>query len=430
MKRKKILAIFLALLLCLGTAATVSASEWAGEDFQFDLPEEFVYEFGPRVSVEDPSWAKAGISSPEDMLKEYSEMSVIADFYTEDKSVNFKIMQKTSSTTESIFNLREMEEGERKDFLENLVQATSDEVTVEKSLLDVGGQPFYRFRVDGENEQYGSAHEIQYGTIVNGHTLAFDTTVTNRDLSAEEEALLEAVVNSVRITSVLEKPEPDYSRAYLGLILLIVLVLAILLPIIILPIRSRFLKKEKARMANRLSEFHQQCGENPDLGKLRFVNSTDCTKEAVHRFSNYHAYIKNLPALIGQALLCILVIALVFAFDSEWWMKLLAVGITVYYGYRMFSMGSNMERVQTKVFGRGVSTTARYTFYEDGFRVSGIQSASLYPYFSISEVRRFDHYLYLYYGPENAYIVDQFGFTQGDFEDFTGFIREKTKKGK
>ena len=84
----------------------------------------------------------------------------------------------------------------------------------------------------------------------------------------------------------------------------------------------------------------------------------------------------------------------------------------------------------SRVFDRGVSSTAHYAFYDDVFRVSGIQSTSVFPYFQIMDVRKHGHYLYLYYGPENAYMVDQYGFSLGEWEDFQKFIAEKTAKKK
>ena len=109
-------------------------------------------------------------------------------------------------------------------------------------------------------------------------------------------------------------------------------------------------------------------------------------------------------------------------------MKLLAVGIVVYYGYKIFSTPTNIEKVQRKVYDRGTSSTAIYAFYDEAFRVSGVQSASVYPYFQITDVRKHGHYVYLYYGPDNAYMVDQFGFKLGEYEDFLKFISEKTGK--
>ena len=126
--------------------------------------------------------------------------------------------------------------------------------------------------------------------------------------------------------------------------------------------------------------------------------------------------------------MCICAFVVAFALDADWWVKLLAVAIVVYYGYKVFNMPHALEKIQRKVYDRGVSSTAHYAFYDEAFRVSGIQSASVFPYFQIIDVRRHNHYIYLYYGPENAYMVDQYSFTLGEFYDFVKFISEKTGK--
>ncbi len=77
---------------------------------------------------------------------------------------------------------------------------------------------------------------------------------------------------------------------------------------------------------------------------MRFANSTDCTREAIKSFSIFHAYIKNIGSLIIGAVLSLVTVIITFTLDSEWWMKLLAVGIVVYYGYKIFSTPTNIEK--------------------------------------------------------------------------------------
>ena len=104
------------------------------------------------------------------------------------------------------------------------------------------------------------------------------------------------------------------------------------------------------------------------------------------------------------------------------------MGVAVYYGYKIFNAPHVMEKTQRRVYDRGVSSTAHYAFYDEAFRVSGIQSASVFPYFQITDVRRHKQHLYLYYGPENAYMVDKNGFSKGSYEEFVKFLAEKTGK--
>lgn len=428
MNWKKIFAALLTAVLCAIICLPASAEEWKNEEFSFTVPEEIVYTFSPAVLQEDPSWALAGIADPSAMLKEYREMGVLTDLYTEGRKCNLKVLSKSNNTTETIFNLRDMPEEEKSQFLDKLAQAETEGVTVEKSYVDFGGQPFYRIQIDSVTSM-GEIHELQYGTIFNGHTLTF-VTYSEKALSEEQAALLEKAASSFQILQLLEKPEPKPLNLALMLALLVVLVVVVVAPFIYIPVRNRQEKKRKAEMAERLSAYHKAHENGSGYGEVRFVNETDCTREAVQTFSRYHAYGKNLASLLIGGLLCASVLALAFTFDVTWWMKLAAVAVAVYFLYRAINMGTAVEKVQQKVFGRGVSSTARYTFFDEGFRVAGIQSASVYPYFQITTVRKHGHYLYLYYSQDNAYPVDQFGFTQGEFEEFSRFISEKTAKSK
>lgn len=428
MKPKKTAAALFAVLLCLSLCLTASAAEWEEEDFTFTVPEEFVYSFHQGTPVSDASWALAGISDPSSQLQEYQERGILADLYTEDGAC-MKVQRQDNATTESIYNLKELTEEERTAFLENQTDLQDDRLKVSSGYIDVDGQPFFYRRLDGDLEQ-GEAHELQYGTVFNGHSISFATYAEGKPLPQEWVDLLESTVSTVKLTNVLEKPEPEPVNVALLLSLLGLIVVIIVAPFVYIPIRNKLDKKRKEAMAERLSEYRKTYGEEDSLGSVRFVNETDCTKEAVHTFSLYHSYGKNLATLLLGGAMCMAAIAAVFLFDLTWWLKLLAVGAGVYYAFKAFNMGNAVEKVQRKVFSRGVSSTARYTFYDNGFRVAGIQSASIYPYFQITGLRRHGHYLYLYYGPDNAYLIDQYGFSQGEFEDFLKFIREKTTSKK
>lgn len=426
MKLKKAAAVLFTALFCTFLCLPASAAEWEGEDFTFTVPEEFVYSFSPETPQDDPSWALAGISDPAAVLQNYQEGDIVADFYTED-GANIKVQLRSNSTTEDIYNLRELSEEERVQFLESQSQAQRDGIEVTKNYIEVDGQPFYRRQIDGDIEE-GEAHEVQCGTIVNGHTISFVTYTEGRPLPQEWIGLLDRMVNSVKITAILEKPEPEPVNVALVISLLVLIVVVVVAPFIYIPLRNRWEKKRKAKMAERLSEYRKTHGEGVSLGTPKFVNETECTREAIRAFSLYHSYGKNLASLLLGGVMCLIAVVVVFLFDMTWWLKLLAIGVTVYFGYRFINMPNSVEKVQRKVFSRGVSSTARYTFYEDSFRVAGVQSASVYPYFQITSVHKHSHYLYLYYGPDNAYLVDQYGFSLGEFEDFAAFIKEKTTK--
>ncbi len=421
---KRFAALLTAVLLCSLMCLTASAEEWEGEDFSFTVPEKYLYIFTPSVPEDDPSWTMAGLGDASSILEEYQTMSIIAGFYAEDGS-SFKIQKQTNRTTESVYTLRGMSEEEKAEFLDKeLPRSDGEGASVEKTLFDVDGQPFYRVQLDQKTEN-GEVHELVYGTVINGHTLNFDIYSGEGEIPPEQAGLLEEAVRSVKFTQILEKPQPVKTNLALVIGVLLALVLLLAAPFVYIPLRERREKKKKAQMAVRLSQFRKTHSDDA-AGDPRFINETDCTREAIQAFSRYHAYGKNLVSLLAGGILCAGIFAMAFLFDLTWWIKVLAVGVALFYIYRAISMPSAVEKVQRKVFSRGMSTTARYTFYDDGFRVSGIQSASLFPYFQITEVRRHGHYLYLYYSQDNAYPVDQYGFSLGEFEEFQKFIDEKT----
>jgi len=424
LKLKRAAAVLFTALLCTFLCLPASAAEWEGEDFTFTVPEEFIYTFSLQTPQDDPSWALAGISDPASVVQEYQEMGVLVDFYTKD-GTSIKVREQETNTTKSIFTLKDMSEEELAEFLDKQIQSQSEDVSVQKERVQIDNFPFFRVRIDSTGEP-GEAHELFYYTILNGRTLVFDMYTGERDITPEQEGLLQQAVDSLRITQLLERPEAEPANVVLILVLLAVIVAIVVAPFIYIPLRNRREKKRKAKMAERLSEYRKTHGEGVPLGEPKFVNETECTREAIRAFSLYHSYGKNLLSLAFGGVMCIVALVVVFAFDITWWLKLLAVGAAIYFAYKVINMPNAVEKVQKKVFSRGVSSTARYTFYDEGFRVTGIQSASLYPYFQITAVRRRGHYLYLYYGPDNAYPVDQYGFSLGEFEDFATFIKDKT----
>lgn len=425
MKKTFVLLLTVLLVLCLPLSA--SAETWVGLDFTIEVPED-MYILGPGTDANDPAWALAGVPDANAKLKEYDEMGVLADFVSPDGQTSITLLQKESSYSKSVFDLALLDQAELDEVLDALLESNSEEIEVNKRWTEAGGRPFYEISLDSTAD--AGLHELIYGTIVNGYALNFHLYTGDEARSPEQEAMLQDLVNSIHFTNIREKPEPDRAGALSTILLLALLVVAVVAPLVYIPLRSKADKKKKAKLAEQLSAYHRTHKGDTVEGEAVFVNSTDCTKEAIHHFSLYQAYVKNVGELVFGGVMCIVMLAAAFLLDTEWWMKLLAAGIAVYYLYKMIAMPNAVEKVQLKVYGRGPSQTARYSFYNEVFRVSGIQSTSLVPYFQITDVRRKGQYVYLYYGPENAYMVDQYGFERGSFEEFVKFIAERTGEGK
>lgn len=165
-------AALLALALVLALPFSAAAETFSTEDFTMEIPEG-TYVFTPTTSTEDPNWAMAGVANPESELSTLAEMNGVAELVTEDGETTILVQQQESDQTQAYFNLRYLTEKQQADFLDAIMQSQTDEITVDKYYLDVDGQPFYRIRIDGTYQETGY-HELIYGTIVNGFTLAFN----------------------------------------------------------------------------------------------------------------------------------------------------------------------------------------------------------------------------------------------------------------
>ena len=282
-------AALLALALVLALPFSAAAETFSTEDFTMEIPEG-TYVFTPTTSTEDPNWAMAGVANPESELSTLAEMNGVAELVTEDGETTILVQQQESDQTQAYFNLRYLTEEQQADFLDAIMQSQTDEITVDKYYLDVDGQPFYRIRIDGTYQETGY-HELIYGTIVNGFTLAFNIYGGEESVTQE----------SVQFSEILPKPETtvDTSDIVTTISLLVLLVLVILIPAVYFPIKSKRDKKLKARLADQLTAYHKEHGDNETiLGDMLFANSTDCTKEAIHTFALYQSYIKNVGSLV------------------------------------------------------------------------------------------------------------------------------------
>lgn len=422
---KKIISLLLSLTLVLSLAVPALAETWQADDFTLQIPDG-MYRLSPDLSQDDPAWALAGVADPAAKIKDYVDMGVLVNFVSQDKGTSISIMQRTSDYAVNIHSLALLDEEKKAQVLADLAESNNEDLTITKDWFPAGDILFYRVRLDMAGES--PMHELLYGTIINGYALNIDIFGGEEPISPQQEAMMEDLVKSIQFTNITEKPLPDPMDLTSTLVLLALLLVSILVPLVYVPVKSKRDKKEKARLAEQLSEYHRTHGANEAEGQILFQNRTDCTKEAIHTFSYFQAYVKNMGELIFGAMMCLVMLGTSFLLDAEWWIKLIAAGVTVYYAYKIIAMPGAVEKIQLKVYGRGPSQTAQYIFYPEVFRVSGIQSTSVVPYFQITDVRRRGQYLYLYYGPDNAYMVDQYGFTQGEFEEFQQFIREKTGK--
>ena len=113
-------------------------------------------------------------------------MGGVVEMVSEDGETSILLTQSTTEDSESIFNLEDLTEEERAEFLDGLAQTKTDEIQLEKSYVEINGRLFYRIRFEGVYQEMGY-NELLYGTIINGYSLNLDTYGNLEPVSQETE---------------------------------------------------------------------------------------------------------------------------------------------------------------------------------------------------------------------------------------------------
>jgi len=426
---KKILTGIISILILVAVSFSISA-ETAGtekefDDFKITIPNG-MYFFNTETPLDDPSWTAAGIEKPEDEKVTLNEMNGLGYIVSEGGDVKIIIKRKSSDMSERIYNFALLTDEQKAETLDEFTKGTSDDITTEKSIYKHDQTPFFRLKLDRVLDDQ-RAHEVLYGTFINGYILDFDLFSDKAEITAEQEQILLNIVNTVNFTNVLEKPivEVNLQEAYFIIALIAILILLIICMLIFSIVRSKAEKKRKGEFTTRISEYRKANKGDSPSGSMKFVNVTECSDEVLHKFAVFHAYRKDLISLIFGALVCLSVSGILLILDIEWWIKLIAVALVVYYIYKISTAPSKIEAVQKKIYGAGITNKANYVFYDNGFRISGVYAASTFPYFQIVKFCETSEFFYLYSGNDNAYIISRKNFTTGDESEFKAYITAK-----
>ena len=117
-----------------------------------------------------------------------------------------------------------------------------------------------------------------------------------------------------------------------------------------------------------------------------------------------------------------------FIYNDNWFLRIIMIALGIYLVAQPFMMLDKMKRAEVGFYKKARSREASYAFREEDFRISGIQSVTLYPYFQILSAYEDKKYFYLYYTEDRAYLVEKGGFTMGEAKDFRSFLKEKLGK--
>ena len=188
------------------------------------------------------------------------------------------------------------------------------------------------------------------------------------------------------------------------------------------------MRSDYRRAQKKLEEEAAAAGTPLEEPKALLRNTTAYNEEVAHAFVRFHFSRRRLGLMIGYGVFALLILAAVFLVDAEWYMKLIFFAAAVFLVVWMCLMPGKLFNNVMATFKKSRVKENEYTFREDDFRIAGIQSASVYPYFQITRAYETKNYFYLYFGEEQAYYIAKDGFTVGDADGLRELLKRKLGK--
>jgi hypothetical protein len=102
----------------------------------------------------------------------------------------------------------------------------------------------------------------------------------------------------------------------------------------------------------------------------------------------------------------------------------IAVGVVAVFIYQYYSQTDKAITREIKAYKSNKSSEAVFTFYDDYYTLSGIQSSSKYPYIQVTEIKEYKEYVYIYLGSEKAHYLNKDGFEHG-ITEFNSFMKDR-----
>gem|GEM_PF-181720 len=385
----------------------------------------------------DAAWSKAGILDASEKIKEMQKNGTTAEIIAANGDT-IAVAAKSSDYANSVFNLNNLDEKGKKDFLKYMEPSSMDGSTTGTiTWYDHAQIPFFMIDICAENiKEEGPVYERLYGTLYDGKIVSFDLFGDTKEISEETDAFMRAVVDSAVISAFAEAPTIENGLSRQSAVTLgAVGVLIVLLIVYFVTTHSRNKREKQLRKetADRLAEYRRskQDDESVGTGALRFVNETDHDDAAIKTFANYQAYHLQIFMPVFTVVLSVIALYVVWQlgnFDSNWWVMLLLIGFAIYSLYKLATASTNTAKVLMRSYGKLRSRRAAYYFYDGDFRITGLQASNLHPYFQISRMYETNEYFYMYFGEGNTYFIRKDGFKQGDADAFRTFMKEKLGK--
>lgn len=434
-----LLAIFmLAVVFCLPALADSAApTEYTIPDTNMTVT---IPEGATVLSADTPagdaSWSKAGILDASEKIEEMQKNGISAEIINANGDT-IAVAAKSSTYASSVFNLNDLDENGKKDFLKYMEPSSMDGSTTGTiTWYDHEQIPFFKIDICAESIEDEPVYERLYGTLYDGKIVSFDLYGGTSEISEETDAFMRAVVDSAVISAFAEKPTVENglsSQSIATLSAVGVLIVLLVVYFVTTHSRNKREKQQRKETADRLAEYRRAKQDNEDAGTgaLRFVNETDHDDAAIKTFANYQAYHLQIFMPVFTVILSIIALYVVWQlgnFDSNWWVMLLLAGFAIYSLYKLATASTNTAKALMRSYGKLRSRRAAYYFYDGDFRITGLQASNLHPYFQISRMYETNDYFYMYFGEGNTYFIRKEGFKEGDADAFRAFMKEKLGK--
>ncbi len=429
----------MAIPVCFAAATTEPTKVEVEElDVEFEVPEGMFILTGD-TPIDSTDWGLAGYEDPLEKVGDFEQDDsgnlMAMELVPEDRSYTIRISRKYSDDSRNYFNLNEVTDEQFQELLDtNTFVDEEYGVTAKAEKYEHSQIPFFKIDLQGEVND-SPIWETCYGTIVNGFSLSIDM-FANAEFTEEQIAQIEQLVDSITITKFVEKPTQEQIMLQMVAAVLPVLIIIAAAVVFFLVIRRNNRKKErlKKEMTDMLVAYRKEQAqraaqdEHYQVSKTLFENTTFCSDVAAQDFCKFHSLRRCLLRNSMFILLGVLSVVVGFIYNDSWLLRIVMIALGIYLVVQPFLMLDRMKRAEVGFYKKARSREASYAFREEDFRISGIQSVTLYPYFQILSAYEDKKYFYLYYTEDRAYLVEKDGFTLGEANDFRKFLKEKLGK--
>ena len=377
----------------------------------------------------DPLWAEAKISDPSAEIKTMKQMGVQALLYDPSTATTVRVLSKQTTDSRKIFHLSLLSKEELTTFLNSLFTAPDENTTYSMEQYPQSEIPFYHLSI--QVAKAGTEYsEVIYGTIANGYSISYDSYVTNSQ-EPMNEAFLKELVADTHFTEFQDKAEVE--REQRSATTTLIIAFAVLLGIIIVWIiirrrinqKQKLVKKQKSEALAHFFTVQRQREEQEIKDVSVFINRTTYSEEVIKTFYTYNLLWKHLKLWIVTAIV-FLVFLVSFYTSNSIWICIIAIVALIVFIYVQYFQAEKVIIRETKAYKSNKSNQAVFTFYDDYYTLSGLQSSSKYPYLQITEVKEYKDYIYLYLGSDRAHYLKKDGFDQ-DVPKFLNYIKEHSK---